>query len=394
MMKFYGYPRADGRVGVRNHLLVAPSVFCAKKVAEQIAANIPGAVYLANPLGCSQVGEDLEQTARTLINLASHPNVGATLIVGLGCERFTPQEYYEHVREKGTPVKKIVIQETGDTLETVRQGTELLYQLYRQISDQVRQEVPLSSLTLGLECGSTDATSGIAANPAIGIVSDLLIVEGGSSMFSETNEIIGSETILAKRCISDQISQKLIRVIDEMEKELAIETANPAFYHRQALISTGNFAGGVSTVVEKALGNILKAGEAPIKGVLKYAEIPKENGLFFMDTPSQDAESTTAMVAGGAQIVLFTTGRGTPTGFPLVPVIKITGNAKTYKRMKTNIDIDTSSVITKEKNLQQIGQEIFDFVLKVAAGYKTNAEILGYDELLGISRVLSSCRCQ
>ncbi len=393
-MKFYGYPRADGRVGVRNHLLVAPSVFCAKKVAQQIAANIPGAVYLANPLGCSQVGEDLEQTARTLTNLASHPNVGATLIVGLGCERFTPQEYYERVRERGTPAKKIVIQEIGDTLETVRQGTELLYQLHRQMSDQVRQEVPLSSLALGLECGGTDAASGMAANPAIGVTSDLLVAQGGSSMFSETNEIIGSEPILEKRCISHAVAQKLLKVMDEMEKELAIETADPAFHHRKALISTGNFAGGVSTVVEKALGNILKAGKAPIKGVLKFAEIPKENGLFFMDTPSQDAESTTAMVAGGAQIILFTTGRGTPVGFPLAPVIKITGNAQTYQKMKANIDVDTSPVITKEKTLQQMGQEIFDLVLKVASGYQTKAEILGHDELLGISRVLASCRWQ
>jgi altronate dehydratase large subunit len=394
MIKFYGYPRANGRVGVRNHLLVAPSVFCAKKVAQQIAANIPGAVYLANPLGCSQVGEDLEQTARTLINLASHPNVGATLIVGLGCERFTPQEFYERVRKRGTPVKKIVIQETGDTLDTVRQGTELLYQLHLQMSEQVRKEVPLSSLALGLECGGTDASSGIAANPSIGVTSDLLIAEGGSSMFSETNEIIGSESILEKRCVSPQVAQKLLKTMDEMEKELAIETADPAFHHRQELISTGNFDGGVSTVVEKALGNILKAGKAPIKGVLKFAEIPKENGLFFMDTPSQDAESTTAMVAGGAQIILFTTGRGTPTGFPLAPVIKITGNAETYKKMKVNIDIDTSPVITKEKTLKQMGQEIFDMVLKVASGQQTKAEILGHDELLGISRVLASCRWQ
>lgn len=393
-MKFYGYPRADGRVGVRNHLLVAPSVFCAKKVAQQIAENIPGAVYLANPLGCSQVGEDLEQTARTLVNLASHPNVGATLIVGLGCERFTPQEFYDRVKKRGTPVKKIVIQDTGDTLETVRQGTELLCQLHRQMSDQVRKEVPLSSLTLGLECGGTDAASGMAANPSIGVTSDLLIAEGGSSIFSETNEIIGSESILEKRCISPQVSQKLLKAMGEMEKELAIETADPAFHHRQALISTGNFAGGVSTVVEKALGNILKTGKAPIKGVLKFAEIPEENGLFFMDTPSQDAESTTAMVAGGAQIILFTTGRGTPVGFPIAPVIKITGNSQTYQKMRANIDVDTGPVVTKEKTLQQMGQEIFEMVLKVASGQQTKAEILGHDELLGISRVLASCRWQ
>lgn len=391
-MNFYGYPRKNGKVGVRNHLLVVPSVFCAQKVAQQIAAAIPGTVYLPNPLGCGQVGEDFEQTARTLVNLASHPNVGATLIIGLGCERFTPQEFYQRVKEQGTPVEKIVIQETGDTLETVRQGTELLYQLYRQMADQKRQEAPLSSLTLGLECGGTDAASGMAANPSIGVTSDLLIAQGGSSMFSETNEIIGSESILKKRCVSPQVAQKLLDSILKMEQELAIETADPAYQNRKALISTGNFAGGVSTVVEKALGNILKAGKSPIQGVLKFAEIPQEKGLFFMDTPSHDAESTTAMVAGGCQIILFTSGRGTPVGFPLAPVIKITGNAQTYQRMKANIDVDTSPVITKEKTLQQMGEEIFDLVLKVASGYKPKAEVLGHEELFGISRILASCR--
>ena len=391
-MNFYGYPRKDGRVGVRNHLLVVPSVLCAKKVAQRIAENIPEAVYLPNPLGCGQVGEDLEQTARTLVNLASHPNVGATLIVGLGCERFTAQEFYDRVKERGTPVDKIVIQETGDTLETAREGTELLYRLYRQMADQKRKEVPLSALTIGLECGGTDAASGMAANPSIGVTSDLLIAQGGSSMFSETNEILGSEPILEKRCVSPQVAQKLLDSISRMEQELAIETADPAYHHRKALISTGNFAGGVSTVVEKALGNILKAGKAPIQDVLKFAEIPKEKGLFFMDTPSLDSESTTAMIAGGCQIVLFTSGRGTPVGFPLAPVIKITGNAQTYQKMKANIDVDTSPVITKEKTLQQMGEEIFELVLKVASGYKPKAEILGHDELFGISRILSSCR--
>jgi len=211
-------------------------------------------------------------------------------------------------------------------------------------------------------------------------------------MFSETNEIIGSEKILQERCVSSKIAEDLINTIKKMEQELAIETADPLYQHRKALIGPGNFAGGVSTLVEKALGNILKSGNSPIMGVLKYAQIPKKNGLFFMDTPSQDAESTTGMVAGGAQIILFTSGRGTPTGFPSAPVIKITGNLQTYQKMKMNIDVDTSPIITKEKTLKQMGEEIFDLVIKVASGVKTKAEVLGHDELFGISRLLASYR--
>ena len=387
-MKFKGYKRANGRIGVRNYVAVIPSVFCAQKVAEKIAQNIEGAICLKHGVGCSQVGEDLEQTARTLINLANHPNIGGVLIVGLGCERFTSSEFYDEVKKTGKPVEKLIIQEEGDTLQAIYKGTLLLKKLYYKISNSKREEFDISELVLGLECGGTDAFSGIAANPSMGVTSDILISNGGSAIFSEITELLGAEKILKKRCVNKKVAESLLNVIKKTERELAISTSDTAYKKRSNLISTGNFSGGVSTVVEKALGNIEKAGKSPIKGVLKFAETIPGKGLFLMDTPGQDGESTTGLVAGGAQIILFTTGRGTPTGFPIAPVIKITGNPQTYQKMKTNIDVDTSRVITVEKTLTEMGEEIFNLVLKVASGEKTKAEILGHDELFIIPRIL------
>lgn len=387
-MKFKGYKRADGRAGVRNSVVVIPSVFCANKVAEKIAQNIEGAICLKHGVGCSQVGEDLEQTARTLINLANHPNIGGVLIVGLGCERFTPFEFYNEVKKSGKPVEKIIIQEEGDTLQAIDKGTILLKKLYYKASINEREEIDISELVFGLECGGTDAFSGVAANPSIGVTSDILISHGGSAIFSETTELLGAEKILMKRCINKEVAELLLKVIKKTERELAISTSDPNYKKRSSLISTGNFNGGVSTVVEKALGNIEKVGKSQIKGVLKFAETIPDRGLFLMDTPGQDGESTTGLVAGGAQIVLFTTGRGTPTGFPTAPVIKITGNPQTYQKMKTNIDVDTSKVITSGKTFTEMGEEIFNLVLKVASGEKTKAELLGHDELFIIPRIL------
>ncbi|RCW42006.1 MULTISPECIES: UxaA family hydrolase [unclassified Halanaerobium] len=390
-MKFMGYRREDGTAGVRNFLAVIPSVFCANKAAEQIAANIDNAVSLTHSVGCSQVGEDLEQTARTLKNLATHPNIGGVLIVGLGCERFTPQEFYDTVKASGKPVEKVVIQEEGDSIKAVKAGTEKLYQLNEIVNSYQRVEIDVSELIIGLECGGTDATSGIAANPAIGKTSDILIGEGGSSVFSETTELLGAEHILKRRCVNDEVADKMLNSVERTEGELARATASEKYRHRSALISTGNFDGGVSTVVEKALGNIHKTGSAPITGAVRYAEKLQAKGLNFMDTPGQDGESTTGLAAGGAQIVLFTTGRGTPTGFPTVPVIKITGNDDTYQKMKFNLDVNAGKVILGEEDIDSMGKIIFDYMLEVASGKKTKAEVLGHDELFNIPRVLNYC---
>jgi altronate dehydratase large subunit len=382
-----GYRRADGKAGVRNHLAVIPSVFCANKVAQRIAANVPGTVCLTHGVGCSQVGEDLEQSARTLVNLAIHPNIAGVLVVGLGCERFTPEEFYRRIKVTGKPVEKVVIQEQGDTLKAIDLGMRYLRNLYKQTARQKRERIDISEIVIGLECGGTDATSGISANPAIGRTSDTLIGLGGTSIFSEVTELIGAEHILVRRCVHSTVSDELLAVVRKTERELAISTADPKYHGRSALISKGNFQGGVSTVVEKALGNIHKTGRAKIRGVLEFAEIVKGNGLFLMDTPGHDGESTTGLVAGGAQIILFSTGRGTPTGFPTVPVIKITGNSDTYKKMEINIDVDAGKIIQNRKTIEEMGSEIFDLLRMVASGRRTKSEALGHDELFAIPRI-------
>ena len=383
---FYGYERKDGQVGVRNHLAIIPTVFCANTVAKRISNSLSGSVVFCHGVGCAQVGYDFEMTARTLIGIGLHPNFGAVLIVGNGCERFKVSELFKAILESGKPVEKVVIQEEGNSSTAVSKGIKLSLPLLQDLSEQPKKQFPLSCLTIGLECGGTDATSGIAANPAVGFASDFIVNKGGTAIFSETNELLGAEHILARRAVSSNVSEKILKTIANVENKLAEETADPCYKNRSALISTGNFDGGVSTVAEKALGNIAKSGSAPIQGVLGFAEKPKVPGLYFMDTHSHDAESTTGLAAGGAQIILFTTGRGTPTGFPGVPVIKITGNDSLYHRMTENIDINTGTILQGIATIRDAGREIIKEIINVANGKRTKAEMMSHDELFSIPR--------
>ena len=279
-MKFKGYKRADGRIGVRNYLAVIPSVFCANHVARKIAENVKDAVCLTHQVGCSQVGEDLEQTARTLVNIATHPNIGGVLIVGLGCERFSAQEFYEKVKETKKPVQKVLIQDEGDSLNAISKGTTLLLDLYNQIINSEKEEFDIAELIVGVECGGSDAFSGIAANPSVGAFSDKLISQGGTVIFSEVTELLGAENILKKRCFNEEVEKLLLETIKKTETSLKKATADLSYQNRTDLISKGNYDGGISTVAEKALGNIEKAGKSPINGVLKFAEKVNKKGCF------------------------------------------------------------------------------------------------------------------
>lgn len=386
-MEFYGYARPDGQVGTRNYIAVIPTVFCANKAAQLIAAQVENTVALTHPVGCGQVGPDFELTARTLIAIGRHPNLAAVLVVGLGCERFTPKELYEGIAKTGKPVEKVVIQDEGDTLRTVEKGVRIVKKWAQHFSQQKKESFDLSKLIVGLKCGGTDSTSGIAANPAVGAMADLVIQNKGSAIFSEINELLGTEDIMARRAVNDKVAKDIYDTISRMEEKLRIASRAPGLEHRSALISTGNFDGGVSTVVEKALGGVHKSGSSPIMGVVAYAQRPEEAGLFLMDSPSQDGEVVTGMVGGGAQVVVFTSGRGTPTGFPFVPVIKVTGNSATFAKMQENIDVNTGSIIEGTSTIKEMGQQLFSEVISVASGKKTKAEILGHDELFCISRL-------
>ena len=388
-MKFMGYRRADGRVGVRNYLAVIPSVFCANKTVERIAAAVPGAVALRHPVGCAQVGLDLELTARTLKAMACHPNVGAVLVIGLGCERFPSGELYEAAIASGKPAAHLIIQEEGGTTNTIARGIELAKELKAQTDAMERTPCDVSELIIATKCGGTDATSGLAANPAVGNMIDRVIDEGGSGILSELNELLGTEDMLARRAVSPEVAKKIYTSIYEIEDLLKKSRDTSLSGNRNELISPGNFAGGVSSVVEKALGGVHKSGTRPIVDVLPYAAAPEagKHGLFLMDYESHDGEVVTGMIGCGAQIVAFTTGRGNPTGHPLAPVIKVTGNYKTYAHMQENFDFDASGIIQKGDTVEETGARLFEQVLRVANGEeKTAAERIGGDELFCIGR--------
>jgi len=385
-MEFWGYPRPDGRVGVRNLVAVIPSVYCAEVVARRIAQQLQGAVSLHHKVGCSQVGLDLEIAARTLKSFGKHPNVAAVLVVGLGCERLKATELAEGIASSGKPVELITIQDSGGTLKAVEAGTAIVRNLVQDASAQRREKFGLEHLAVATECGGTDAFSGIVANPAVGIAVDRLIAAGGTAMISEITELLGTEHLLAARAVSPEVAEQIYRVIGLSEAQLSRESRNDRSGVRSALISPGNIEGGVTTVVEKALGGAKKAGSSPFVGVLKYAEIYSRPGLHLMDTPNHDAESTSGMVAGGCQVVLFTTGRGTPTGHPIAPVIKITGNSLSFQKMFDNIDINTGSVVDGSKTLREAGEDIFQELLAVASGKQTKAESMGHDELMTVWR--------
>ena len=384
---FMGYRRPDGTVGTRNYLAVIPSVFCANSTARKIAQQIPGAVALTHCVGCAQVGLDLELTARTLKSMGCHPNVGAVLVIGLGCERFDPQELYDAVKAAGKPVAKFVIQDSSVTA-TIEEAVKTGRQFAEELSRQQRQPCPLSALMIATKCGGTDATSGLAANPAVGNMVDRVVAAGGSGILSELNELLGTEHFLARRAVNPEVAQKVYDAIYEIEDLLrgGLDFSLPE--NRNHLISRGNFAGGVSSIVEKALGGVHKSGTAPIQDVLEYAIPPEEgkHGLFLMNYESQDGEVVTGMIGCGSQLVAFTTGRGHATGHPLVPVLKITGNYKTYQAMEECFDFDASDIISDGVSVEEKGRQLLDLVIRVASGEEVAAERLGGDELFCVAR--------
>lgn len=381
-MDILGYRRPDGKVGIRNHILIIPTSVCSSTVAANIAHQIPEAVALPNQHGCCQLGPDHLQTMRTLIGFGKNPNVAAVLVVGLGCEGIPIRETAAEIAASGKPVEVVIIQEIGGTLKTEAEGLRKAGELVRQAAHLQPEKVDISELSLAIECGGSDFTSGLASNPAAGIAADLLVAAGGNVMLSETTEFIGAEHVLARRAKTPEVAEKIFQIVHDCEERAKFLNIDI----RDGQPTPGNIAGGISTIEEKSLGCIYKAGHAPIQDVLKYGEIPKGKGLYIMDTPGQDIDSITGMLAGGANVVIFTTGRGTPTGSPIAPVIKITANSRTYKMMEDNIDLDASPIISGEETIEQAGRRIFEEIIAVAKGRRTKAESLGYREF-GIYKI-------
>lgn len=387
MAQFLGYRRENGDAGVRNQLAVIPSVLCANHVAKVVAGQIGGAVAFPHPCGCGQHGKDLEQSFNTLVGIGQNANFGAVLVIGLGCERIHANDLAARIAETGKPVEFLNIQEVGGSIKAIDHGVRVARALALRLSEKKRVPCDSALLKIGLKCGGTDATSGIVSNPALGLAVDRIIAEGGTAYLSELNELLGTENILRRRAETPAVYEEMVTALGEFERVLerlthGIERTS----ERAALVSPGNFNGGVSSVSEKALGGIHKSGSSKFVGVLNYAERPQKNGLFLMKAASSDCDVATSLAAGGAQIICFVTGVGTPTGFPGVPTLKITGNSKTYRKMEDDIDINAGSVIDGECSFPEIGDRIYDEIYAIAEGKPTKAEILGHDELWAIGR--------
>lgn len=381
MTTWNGYRRKDGSVGSRNYVAVIPSVTCANDVANAICREVQGTVTYMHHQGCCQLPPDLDRITDTLISLGKSPNVGAVLIVSLGCEGTDHARMYEELKATGKPTEIIHIQALGGVSKAIREGTDIARRLVIEISGQQREPADVSEIVMAIKCGASDTTSGMASNCVIGYVADKLVDLGATVVFGETTEFLGGEHLLAKRAVNKQVADKIYQIVTEMEdraKSIGCDM-------RRGQPTPGNIAGGLSSIEEKSLGAIVKSGTRPIQGVLEYPEhITDQKGLWIKDTPGREPEILTGMAATGAQFMCFSTGRGAPQGFPSMPVIKICGNPNTYENMKDDMDLNAGLIITGEKTIEQVGEEAFDKLLRVLNGEMTKNEAIQYFSAIDI----------
>lgn len=388
-VQFQGFRRANGRAGTRNYIAILSSVNCAATVARQIVRqaektglldafpNIDGIVPLTHGTGCGMAakGEGFETLERTLWGTASNPNIAAVLFVGLGCEVFQiARMKAAYGITEGETFRSMTIQDSGGTPATVAAGLAALRDMAPKANAITREPIPVSELVLALQCGGSDAYSGLTANPALGAAVDILVRQGGTAILSETPEIYGAEHLLVRRAASQAVADDLLARIDWWRAYVGRTgdemNNNP---------SPGNKAGGLTTILEKSLGAVAKAGTSPLNGVYRYAEPVTTHGLVFMDTPGYDPVSATGQVAGGANILCFTTGRGSAFGCKPVPSIKLATNSDLYRRMESDMDIDCGDIIGGT-SIEAKGRQIFDRMIEIASGASTKSETLGYGD--------------
>jgi altronate hydrolase len=383
---FYGYRRQDGRVGTRNYIAVVATSNCSSHVCEGIAEqfkgfsteNIDGVVALPHQEGCGHHdGPDLQQLERTLKGMILNSNVAGVVVVGLGCEMNSITRY------SGTgpdlraikPLTGLEIQTVGGTRKTIASGAKAVREIMEIVGTFERTEQSVEHILVGLNCGGSDAFSGISANPALGYASDLLIGAGGAVILAETPEIFGAEQVLTRRAVDVETGKRLVHIIKRFQEYAgrfgATMDSNPA---------PGNKRGGISNIVEKSLGAVMKGGTTMLSDVVNYADQVTRKGLIVMDTPGYDPVSITGIAAGGCNVICFTTGRGSAIGFPTVPVLKIATNSRIFHVMNDNMDVNAGEVVDGKSTIQQKGSEIYRHIVRVASGERTKSELLGHKE--------------
>jgi altronate dehydratase large subunit len=380
MMEFLGYRRADGAVGTRNHVGILSAVVCVNEVVENIARQVQGTARFTHHQGCCQTPLDIKLVNKALIGLGRNPNLHSVIIISLGCESTDIAEVAEGIRDSGKRVEHLIVQEIGGAAHTTAAGILLAQEMVRIASLEKRAPFPISELVMGMKCGSSDTTSGLVPNPAIGVASDLLVAAGGVSILGEVTEFIGAEHILAQHAASDKVAQEILALVSRMEKR-AMAVGEDI---RGGQPTGGNIKGGLTTIEEKSLGAIAKAGTAPIQAVYEYGERPVVKGLVVMDSPGREPEILTGLAAAGCNVIVFATGRGAPQGFPFVPVLKITGSRTAATKMSDHIDMNLSAVIDGEDNIPDAGRRILDELVNIASGAMTKAEIFGYSNSMDI----------
>jgi altronate dehydratase large subunit len=374
MTEITGYERKNGKYGVRNHVLVMATVSCVNGVINRISREVPEAVCVPHAYGCGRGGpRDTQILFRILAGMIQHPNVGAAVLIGLGCERSNTRALQPLIEKVQKPVEVFNVQEFGSP-RTAEKGGEAARRLLAEISSQKRVALPWEKLLVAMECGGSDALSGVTANVALGAVSDWLVGKGASVIFGENTEMIGTSHVLARRAGNEEVARKISEMIDQAEQRAQAIMGPLA----SRVISPGNMDGGMSTIAEKSMGCIHKGGTSTINQVVDYGEGPTEKGLILQDGPGYDGDSMAGLAASGAQIMFFSTGRGTPAGFPALPVIKVASNSRVYRVMTDDMDINAGRLVEGSPR-EELQEEMIDCMTKVINGEKTKAEKNGMD---------------
>ena len=374
---FWGYRRENGRVGIRNHVIILPLDDLSNAACQAVENNIKGTLALPHHYGRLQFGEDLELHFRTLIGVGCNPNVAAVIVIGI--EPLWTQRIVDGIAKTGKPVAGFSIEKNGD-LNTIAAASRKAKELLQQVTDYQRVECDVKELWVSCKCGESDTTSGIAANPTVGNAFDKLWEAGATTLFGETTEITGGEHLVAARCINDEVRNKFMYFFDRYAKVVDDHKTNDLCDSQP---TKGNIEGGLTTIEEKALGNIQKIGrKAPVIGCLDKAESPTGPGLWFMDSSSAAAEMVTLAAAAGYVVHFFPTGQGNVIGNPILPVIKLSGNPRTVRTMSEHIDVDVTGLLQREYDMNAAGDKLLDMMIRTCNGRLTAAESLGHREFV------------